>query len=182
MNTSVSDGGKMVSPGSSALDVPDIDTMQTYIKDSPIGEDLSGEDCQRIAEISNYRRLAANEYLLEDGQIDDCLHVIVSGKLGVVKYDQGGECVTLHVLNAGDIAGEMGFIDGTAHSAGLRAMGECGVVTLHRDNFKKLVLEYPMLGYDVMRAIVRTVHIILRRMNFQYLQLTNYVTKQHGRY
>ena len=182
MNTSESDVGKTVSPGGGALDVPDIETMQAYVKDSPIGEDLSDEDCRRLAEISNYRRLAANEYLLEDGQIDDRLHVIVSGKLGVVKYDQGGECVTLHVLNAGDIAGEMGFIDGTAHSAGLRAMSESEVVTLHRDDFKKLILAHPMLGYDVMRAIVRTVHVIMRRMNFQYLQLTNYVTKQHGRY
>jgi CRP/FNR family transcriptional regulator, cyclic AMP receptor protein len=33
-----------------------------------------------------------------------------------------------------------------------------------------------------MRAIVRTVHSILLRMNLQYVELTNYITKQHGRY
>ena len=33
-----------------------------------------------------------------------------------------------------------------------------------------------------MRAIVRSVHAILTRMNLEYVELTNYITKQHGRY
>jgi len=36
--------------------------------------------------------------------------------------------------------------------------------------------------YAVMRTILRTVHSILRRMNLQYVELSNYITKQHGRY
>ena len=182
MSAIVSDIHQTVSSGIGDLGAPDIDTIQAYIKDSPIGENLSDEECRRVAEITDYRRLDADEYLIDDGEVDDSLHVVVSGKLGVVKCEQGGECVTLHVHNVGDIAGEMGFIDGTAHSAGLQAMSNCGVVTLHRDSFESLILKYPMLGYNVMRAIVRTIHVILRRMNFQHLQLTNYVTKQHGRY
>lgn len=182
MNTSVSDVGQTVSPSASAIGVLDIDAIGAHIKESPIGQDLSDEDCRRLAEIADYHRLTANEYLIADGVIDDSLHIIASGKLGAVKYDQGGECVTLHVLNVGDIAGEMGFIDGTPHSAGLRAINDSEVVTLHRDSFQNLIAANPMLGFGVMCAIVRTVHIILRRMNFQHIQLTNYVTKQHGRY
>jgi len=33
-----------------------------------------------------------------------------------------------------------------------------------------------------MRAIVRRVHAIVLRMNLEYVELTNYITKQHGRY
>jgi hypothetical protein len=33
-----------------------------------------------------------------------------------------------------------------------------------------------------MRSIMRTVHRILRGMNTQYVELTNYISKQHGRY
>jgi hypothetical protein len=29
---------------------------------------------------------------------------------------------------------------------------------------------------------MRTVHRILRSMNLQYVELTNYIAKQHGRY
>ena len=41
---------------------------------------------------------------------------------------------------------------------------------------------YKVGGELFMRAIMRTVHGILRRMNTQYVELTNYIAKQHGRY
>ena len=52
----------------------------------------------------------------------------------------------------------------------------CGIVTSRYPEV------YALLVYRVMRAIMREVHGILRRMNVQYVELTNYITKQHGRY
>jgi CRP-like cAMP-binding protein len=90
--------------------------------------------------------------------------------------------VTLQVLRPGDMIGEMGFIDGVEHSAGLRAMGNCELMRLDRASFEGLLKKDPDLVYKVMRAIMRTVHRILRSMNLQYVELTNYIAKQHGRY
>ena len=78
--------------------------------------------------------------------------------------------------------GQLGFIDGVEHSAGVRALNNCEVFTLHRNDLEALLLEDPDLVYKVMRAIVRTVHTILRRMNIQYVEMSNYITKDHGRY
>ena len=36
--------------------------------------------------------------------------------------------------------------------------------------------------YRVMRAIIRTVHAIQRRLSMQQVELTNYIYKQHGKY
>jgi hypothetical protein len=33
-----------------------------------------------------------------------------------------------------------------------------------------------------MRAIMRTVHSLMRRMSVQSIELQNYIYKQHGRY
>jgi CRP-like cAMP-binding protein len=90
--------------------------------------------------------------------------------------------VTLAVLHPGDMAGELGFVDGAPHSAGLRALGECEVFNIHRDEFETLIAKDPDLVYKVMRAVMRTIHRILRRMNFQFIQLTDYILHQHGRY
>lgn len=53
---------------------------------------------------------------------------------------------------------------------------------IHRGDFDDLIPRDPDLTYKVMRSVVRTVHKILRRMNFQYAQLTDYISRQHGRY
>ncbi len=152
------------------------------VGNSPLGAELSDKQCATLAGIIKVAGLREGEYLLKEGQFDDSLHVVVSGKLEVVKSDQGGEQVTLAVLHPGDMAGELGFVDGAPHSAGLRALGECEVFNIHRAEFEALIPKDPDLVYKVMRAVMRTVHRILRRMNFQYTQLTDYILHQHGRY
>jgi CRP-like cAMP-binding protein len=53
---------------------------------------------------------------------------------------------------------------------------------LDRTSFESLLDKDPDLVYKVMRAIIRTVHRILRNMNVQQVELTNYIAREHGRY
>ena len=97
---------------------------------------------------------------------------------------QGGtpEAVMLNTLTAGDFAGELGFIDGTERYACLVALGEVRVLGLERARLESLLPEHPEIVYRVMRAIIRTVHQIQRRLHMQSVELSNYIYKQHGRY
>ncbi|HUJ86224.1 MAG TPA: cyclic nucleotide-binding domain-containing protein [Burkholderiales bacterium] len=149
---------------------------------SPLGVELEQEDCRTLAGAMTVRRLADADVLIEEGHVDDALHVIVSGALAVTRNTAGGTWVTLQLLRQGDIAGELGFLDGKEHSATLRATGATQVYSLQRPVLESLLEAHPQLVYRVMRAIVRTVHAILLRMNLEYVELTNYITKQHGRY
>ena len=152
------------------------------IESSPLGEDLTSDQRAALAAVVRVAGLKAGDFLLKEGEVDDSLHVLVTGRLEVVKQDQGGEYVTLHVLQPGDMAGELGFIDGKPHSATLRAAQNSEVFIIHRSDLESLITQQPELVYKVMRAIVRAVHKTLGRMNFQYVQLTDYITHQHGRY
>lgn len=152
------------------------------IKGSPLGMELSDEQCRMLAEVTTACGIRDGAFLIEEGQKDDALYVITSGMMEVVSQTGGGAMVSLQVLREGDMIGEMGFIDGVEHSAGLRAMGNCELIRLDRASFEGLLHKDPDLVYQVMRAIMRTVHRILRSMNLQYVELTNYIAKQHGRY
>jgi CRP/FNR family cyclic AMP-dependent transcriptional regulator len=152
------------------------------IKASPLGAELSDDQCEMLAEVTSACGIRDAAFLIEEGQKDDALHVITSGMMEVVSQTGGGDMVTLQILRPGDMIGEMGFIDGVEHSAGLRAMGNTELLRLDRTSFEGLLQKDPDLVYKVMRAIMRTVHRILRSMNLQYVELTNYIAKQHGRY
>ncbi len=156
------------------------EVVSALVRRSPLAVEFSDEQCDTLAEIIKLRGLRADEFLLEEGHVDDSLHVVASGKLEVVKIDTGGDYVTLHVLRPGDMAGELGFIDGAPHSAGLRAIVDCEVFSIHRADLETLVEKDPSLVYNVMRAIIRTVHKIVRRMNSQYAQLTDYIVHGQG--
>ena len=152
------------------------------IKASPLGEELSDAQCELLASVMTACGIKDREFLIEEDHKDDSLHVLVKGNMEVVSHTAGGEMASLQILRAGDILGELGFLDGVEHSAGLRSIGNCELLRLERDSFESLLDQDPELVYKVMRAIVRTVHRILRNMNFQQVELTNYIAKQNGRY
>ncbi|MGD2082365.1 MAG: cyclic nucleotide-binding domain-containing protein [Chromatiales bacterium] len=152
------------------------------ISQSAFGEELDRQDCEVLGEVAEARDLAEGEVLFRDGETDESVHIVISGKLAVTKTTGGGDETTLHVLHEGDLAGEMGFIDATPHSATVKALTRARVVSLQRGKFESLISAHPQVVYDVMRAIVRRVHATMRRMNFQYIEMTNYITKTHGRY
>lgn len=165
--------------------VSEISTLITnpqMIQDSPLGLELSPEQCKKLAEVVAVLGLKDGEYLLEEAHQDKTLYVIVDGRLEVVKCTALDECVSLQLLRQGDMAGELGFIDGQPHTAGLRALSNCTVFSLEKSDLEAFLSTDPDLVYKVMRAIIRTVHVILRNMNLQYVEMSNYINKQHGRY
>jgi CRP-like cAMP-binding protein len=160
------------------------DTMisKETINNTPLGEGLTDAQCVMLAEVVTPCSIKDGTFLIEEGQKDDAIHVLTRGRLEVLTRSGGGSWVTLQLLKEGDMVGEMGFIDGVEHSASLRALGNCDLIRLDRDSFESLIKKDPELVYQVMRSIMRTVHRILRGMNAQYVELTNYIAKQHGRY
>jgi len=150
--------------------------------ESPLGPELEEDECRALAEIIGTRELSDGQVLIKEGSTDDSLHVIIQGRLAVTRNVGGGENVTLHLLQPGDFAGEMGFIDGHEHSATLRAVGDTSIYVIHRDSFESLIQTHPKLVYEVMRAIIRSVHATMRRMNQQFVEMNNYIVKSHGRY
>jgi CRP-like cAMP-binding protein len=155
---------------------------RAMIQNSPLGSELSPEQCDKLAAVVAVLCLKDGDYLLEEEHQDETLYVLVDGRLEVVKCTALDDCISLQLLRQGDMAGELGFIDGQPHSAGLRALSNCTVFSLDRASLESFISSDPDLVYKVMRAIIRTVHVILRNMNLQHVEMMNYITKQHGRY
>ena len=152
------------------------------IQHSSLVGDLNESQCDDLSSIATTRSLNDKEVLIEQGQTDESLHIVSSGALAVERTTAGGDTINLHILRPGDLAGEMGFVDGTEHTASLRAMGPTSVVSISRKDMESLLPLKPEVVYGLMRGIVRTAHRILREMNLQSVELSNYITKVHGRY
>lgn len=149
---------------------------------SSLGEDLSNQEAGILGELLTLQELTGGEYLIEEGASDDSLHVLLSGRLEVVKKTGADETASLAVLRDGDLVGELSFLDGDRHTVSLRALSDCQVLSLGRTHFEGIIDENPQLVYKVMRAIARSTHRILHRMNTEFIELNNYIFKQHGRY
>lgn len=152
------------------------------LRASRLATELSDAQVELLAKQVVFRDLAAGEVLVAEGTADNHLYIIVSGSLGVVKNADTPDATTLFTMARGDLVGELSFLDETKHYAALVATFPTRVLGLEREKLEALLSRDPQLVYRVMRAIVRTVHEIQRRISMQTVELANYVYKQHGRY
>lgn len=149
---------------------------------SSLGAELSEEEAAELSGLMSSRELVEGEFLISEGKADDSLYVLLDGKLEVVKHAGADEVASLAVLREGELVGELSFVDGELHTVGLRALCASQVLGLKRKDFESIVDTNPQLVYKVMRAVARSAHRIVHRMNHQFIELNNYIFKQHGRY
>ena len=152
------------------------------IDHSPLGVELNDDEVSFLGSLMEGRVLDDGDFLIEDGTVDNALHLILSGKVEVVKRTSDDGYSSLAVLREGELAGELSFIDGSPHTVGLRALCETHVLSLTRESFEGIIESHPQLVYKVMRVVARSAHRIVHRMNTEFVELSNYIFKQHGRY
>jgi CRP/FNR family cyclic AMP-dependent transcriptional regulator len=156
------------------------DTLRT----STITEELSDAEVGIIEGLFEVQDYKSGEKIVQPGDKQpDNLYILAHGDIEV-KIASGHEETILHVLKPGDLAGIITFVGGAASdiSATLYAVGKTQVLSLARADFEKLINSHPMIVYKVMRGVVRNVHGIVRRVNSQSAELSNYIYRTHGRY
>jgi len=149
---------------------------------SSLGTELFEEEADLLGNLMTVRDLADGDFLITEGMEDDSLHVLVEGKLEVVKSTGADEFASLAVLREGSLVGELSFVDGEPHTVGLRALCKSQLLCLTRKDFESIVDDHPQVVYKVMRTVARSAHQIVHRMNLEFIELNNYIFKQHGRY
>jgi CRP/FNR family cyclic AMP-dependent transcriptional regulator len=149
---------------------------------SNLGAELNDDEAAMLAGLMHMQELSSGDYLIKEGTVDDSLHVMVEGNLEVVKHTAADGTASIAIVREGNLAGELSFIDGKVHTVGLRALCESKVISLPREEFERIVDENPQLVYKVMRAVARSAHRIMHQMNDEFIELSNYIFKQHGRY
>jgi CRP-like cAMP-binding protein len=149
---------------------------------SRLAVELNDDERRTLARAMTLRDLKHGEVLVREGSADDHLYVVVSGVLGVIRNAGAEEEVTLNAIRPGDVVGELSFLDGATRYASLVALSDTRVLGLSRSDLEGLLDTNPKVVYHVMRAIVRVVHEIQRRLSMQTTELTNYLYKTHGRY
>ncbi len=89
-------------------------------REIPTLRSFDDKDLKGVLKLSKIRKYDPGELIIEEGQYDNWIYFLVSGKVRIVKDDK-----ELSVLDRrGDIFGEMGVINGSARSASVYAVDE----------------------------------------------------------
>lgn len=165
-------------------EVADTSEVADYklVRDSSVGTELTEEKAKMLAAKMGVRHLKDGEILIREGEDEQTLFLLVMGKLAVISRDTDGVDKHVYTMREGECAGTRAFVKQSKRRATLRALGDATVYTLEPADFENLLDANPRLAYMVMRALFRITHANLARVNQESQELTNYITKTHGRY
>ncbi len=103
------------------------------------------------------------ELIVQQGEIGECMYVIQSGRVEVVRRAGSNE-FSLAVLGEGEFFGEMALFDREVRSASVRALGEVWVLTLEKRSFLRHVRRDPSLAFRILEKMAHRIRTLDSRV------------------
>ena len=110
--------------------------------------------------MANKKTIQKDEYLVREGEHSENMYWLQTGQLVVIKR-KGNEEIQLGHIFAGELVGEMSFLDGEPRSASVRAITDCELIEIPRDVFDKVFTGQPTW----FQGLVKTLTERLRKTN-----------------
>lgn len=98
---------------------------------------------------------ASGTLLAAQDEPGDSLFIVYTGRVKVSVAGDTGREVTLALLKAGDVFGEVSLLDGSPRTANVVAMSDSQVLVLSREAFLDHVRQNPQTAMNMMRELAR---------------------------
>jgi CRP/FNR family cyclic AMP-dependent transcriptional regulator len=92
------------------------------------------------------------EVIIKQGESGNCMYVIQSGEVEVLKDNNGTE-VQLAIRRTGDFFGEMALFSREVRSATIRAVGNPRILTVDRKNLLNSIQKDPSLAFRIIETL-----------------------------
>jgi len=120
---------------------------------------LTDQDVQWLTDQGLRRDLQSGTTLIEAGEPIDHIYVVLEGQLAVTARG-GGEIAR---LGAGEVVGEMSFVDASPPAADVTAIGPGRVLAVPRDRLDQHLAEDPEFAARFFRAVAMMLSDRLRK-------------------
>jgi CRP-like cAMP-binding protein len=125
---------------------------------------LDGDDLEEIPCYFELMVAPEGKVVCEEGQMCDFVAFITDGKLEIRKETEfKGKQVVIGVYSKGSVMGELCILDNHPRAITAVALEDTTLVILSRENFNKLMEEYPEIAMKFMKGLLLAVSIRLRK-------------------
>ena len=145
---------------------------QGLLSGSPLLLGLAPDELSDLVSTAERRSYHANELVVEEGTASDCLFVLLTGAVRVVR-EHDGQSVTLATLeHGGDFFGEMSLIDILPRSADIRAVGQVEVLAFPKRDLTDFFTRSPRVQMTMILNIARSLSLRLREADARIVELS----------
>lgn len=129
----------------------EVETLRTI----PMFRTIEPGKLRLLAFISERMTFRPGEIMCTQGEPGDSAFIILDGQGEVLVESGGGERRKVAEIKKNDVVGEMSLLCDTPRTATVAAVTEVTALTISKDNFFRILQEFPEVSLEVMRVLAR---------------------------
>jgi signal transduction histidine kinase/CRP-like cAMP-binding protein len=114
---------------------------------------LTDQELELIRSMIHEKSYVKGTIIIEEGQSDKILYVLIKGRVKVIKITPDLKEVVLAVREEGDFFGEMAILEDAPRSARIIADDDCQVGLICQSEFEKMMGVEPKIAINILKSI-----------------------------
>jgi CRP-like cAMP-binding protein len=127
-------------------------------------EGLAPERLDAIARQCVWRNYEAGNRIISRNAADRDVYLLVSGRVRITTYSQGGRQVTFRDIGSGELFGEVAALDDKPRTADVIALDATLIASMPPATFSKLLADEPQLGERMLKRFAGMVRALSERV------------------
>ena len=129
------------------------DALCDMLAETTLFREFSHAELEKLVNYVHAYRAPKGTTLLEEGQQDNYMCIILHGKVNILKEDAVYVQKHLATILEGATLGEISFIDGFPHSATAITATQADIIMLTKHNLEQFSVKFPLLANKVLWRI-----------------------------
>jgi len=143
------------------------------VADSPLLLGLMEQELVALFAFADRQAFQTGDLIVREGSPSDCLYILVSGVLEVVRMSEGNPVVLATLTEAGSFFGEMSLVDILPRSADIRAKTHAEVLAFPKRDLTSFFVQLPRVQMTMILNIARNLSLRLRDADAHIMQLSS---------
>ncbi len=128
---------------------------ELILQEIPLFASLSDKERDLIQERISFKEYKKGEIIYQEGAPADAFYVVVLGRVVIYTQDQRGFETLLEYLHRGKYFGIISLLTGEPHSVTAKAINDCLLLIIRKDDFDFILKKIPQLAIDLSQTLSR---------------------------
>jgi len=130
-------------------------TKENILQEIPLFTGLVAGQRLIISQRSSLKEYKKGQIIYQEGSAGEAFYIVVLGRVIIYTQDARGNESPLEYLHRGKYFGIISLLTGDSHSVSAKAVNDCLLLIINREDFDFILKEIPGLAIDLSRTLSR---------------------------
>lgn len=143
---------------------PKVQPSSLGLRSIELLDGLAPDKLEELARLCAWRNYDAGKRIISRNAADRDVYLLVSGRVRITTYSQGGRQVTFRDIAAGEMFGEVAALDDKPRSADVIALDAALIACMPQAAFRKLIAAEPQMRERLLKRLASLVRSLSERV------------------